>query len=210
MSSTPLNNGQGLEVQEMTVIETFFSGCEIGNAEQVSAAITLGVDVNRVNMFGVTGLIIAAQNNNCAVLKRLLENSTLDVNKRKVDGENYKSGATALHEACVKDNAKAVEMLCEDIRVITDGINMQTLGFGDTPLHCAVRNGSMSCIQALSKVDNIDWNVKNLAGNTPILVALKLKNLEISMMLAKIEGISLLCADRQGKTFEKIARLGAI
>ena len=76
LGAEPLNNGHGLlwKVKEMTVIETFFSACEIGNAEQVSAAITLGVDVNRVNMFGITGLIITAQNNNCAVLERLLQN----------------------------------------------------------------------------------------------------------------------------------------
>ena len=77
---------------------------------------------------------------------------------------------------------------------------------GETALHCAVFKNSVESLQALLTIPGIDLNIKNTAGDTPIVDAYKNYKTEAFKVLVAADGVDLTIKDRDGKTLEDLAR----
>ena len=52
----------------------------------------------------------------------------------------------------------------------------------------------------------VDWNIKNSAGDTPVMFCLKTNKIEMARCLINTPGVDLDTVDRDGKYLETIAR----
>ena len=60
--------------------------------------------------------------------------------------------------------------------------------FGQTPLHCAIHYSQVEVIKLLLEMDNIDENIRDNLGETPLSVARRLcssKREQICKMISK-------------------------
>ena len=90
---------------EMKNTQKFVTACYVNNLEEITRMISEGVDINGGDSkYGNTGLMMAMRNGNNEVLKILLSCSDI-----KIDLKN-KNGSTALHYACLHNQAKSVEL----------------------------------------------------------------------------------------------------
>ena len=49
----------------------------------------------------------------------------------------------------------------------------------------------MKCVELLSKDPRVNWNIRNVDGDTPIMVALKNKEIEMVKILVRTPGVHL-------------------
>ena len=61
-------------------------------------------------------------------------------------------------------------------------------------------------MEILSKDRRVDWNIKNSAGDTPVMFCLKTNKIEMARYLINTPGVDLDTVDRDGKYLETIAR----
>ena len=77
------------------------------------------------------------------------------------------------------------------------GLNLDVKSYGGKSVgHSAVSGFSLfysplKCVELLSKDPRVNWNVRNDLGETPIMVALKDKKMEMVKILLKTPGVSL-------------------
>merc|ERR1719342_1701149 len=62
------------------------------------------------------------------------------------------------------------------------------------------------CVEMLSRDRRVDWNIKNSAGDTPVMFCLKTNKIEKARCLINTPGVDLDTVDRDGKYLETIAR----
>ena len=62
------------------------------------------------------------------------------------------------------------------------------------------------CLELLSGDRRVDWNMKNSAGETPVMFCLKTNKIEMARCLINTPGVDLDTVDRDGKYLETIAR----
>ena len=62
------------------------------------------------------------------------------------------------------------------------------------------------CVEILSRDRRVDWNIKNSAGDTPVMFCLKTNKIEMARCLINTPGVDLDTVDRDGKYLETIAR----
>ena len=61
-------------------------------------------------------------------------------------------------------------------------------------------------VEILSRDKRVDWNIKNSAGDTPVMFCLKTNKIEMARCLINTPGVDLDTVDRDGKYLETIAR----
>ncbi|KAL2650556.1 hypothetical protein R1flu_018684 [Riccia fluitans] len=71
-------------------------------------------------------------------------------------------GHTALHLAATQNNADLVSLLVRHPKI---SLNEGDTEYGMTPLHCAIRTGSMAAFSALMKVNGINVNATLVRGD---------------------------------------------
>ena len=77
------------------------------------------------------------------------------------------------------------------------GLNLDVKSYGGKSVgHSAVSgfsvfDSSLKCLELLSKDPRVNWNVRNYRGETPIMVALRKKEMEMVKILLKTPGVSL-------------------
>ena len=144
-------------------------------------------NINAVDSFGDTALIIAVQNREDDVMKCLIENGA-DVN---LPG---KSGSTPLTIAVSKNRIDIVDYLLEK----GANVNLADADNGDTPLTIAIGNGFENMTSHLiEKGANI--NNENEIGQTPIMYAVENLREEAVKKLIRA-GAHLDYRDTEGKT----------
>ena len=62
------------------------------------------------------------------------------------------------------------------------------------------------CVELLSQDRRVMWNIKNSAGETPVMSCLKNNRTEMARCLINTPGVDLETVDRDGKHLETIAR----
>ncbi|XP_078490131.1 uncharacterized protein LOC778910 isoform X1 [Ciona intestinalis] len=110
------------------------------------------VDIEKINLEGVTALHVAVQNNSINVLKQLLQHGA------NIDVKDNKSGRSALIYAIESDNVIIVELLLEQGASVCE----QTYS-GDTALHIASGRAVQSIIRLLLRkgADATNRNLPN-------------------------------------------------
>lgn len=125
-----------------------------------------GIKIDERNKFGETPLFYAAQRQNIKMVKTLLDKGA-DVNNVNEDGH------TAIYQAVRSDNQEFLDLL---LRANAD------VNLGMTSLHSAVLNDNIDIVKKLiNKETNVD--VLNEYGNTPLAIAMRQGNVEISELL---------------------------
>ena len=65
--------------------------------------------------------------------------------------------------------------------------------------------GSVECVELLADEEGVEWNEKNMVGNTPLLTAMRENNTELVKTLLKIPSVDINVKDRHGKCLLKLA-----
>nr|XP_018667617.1 transient receptor potential cation channel subfamily A member 1 homolog isoform X1 [Ciona intestinalis] len=95
--------------------------------------------------------------------------------------------ATALHYACDKGHAVAVQLLlkCKDIQLEVKDIR------GSTPLHEAAQHGHLNVVELLLLHGNKSMlMMKDRSGNTPLIMACRNGYCEVAEALLKVAGVA--------------------
>ena len=150
--------------ENLSLLTLFIEACKSGNTEKIAACLTLEVNIDCADQNGMTGLMICAGWDHCYAMEVLLNNQpTPNVNLK-----NY-TNDTALHFACILKNHRAVTRLCSVPGVQLNAVNDD----GWTPLLSAVTGGSVNVIKFLVQVPGVELNVKDKAGDSSVMAALK-------------------------------------
>ena len=144
-----------------------------------------------------TPLLSAIQGGNLSVCKVLIEEYKADVNCSDDDG------ITPLHLACTLGYLEICRFLCkyesEKDALDKDGLR--------SPLLCAILGGNLNVSKLLVEEHNVNVNLSNVYGTTPLHLASGLGHLEICKFLCKyvLEKNTL---DNYGKTPHDLAVSG--
>ena len=139
---------------EMAVNETLWENCRGGNITEVRRSLENdGADPNSVQAEGstMTCLMIAADYDHAEVVSLLLDQPTVEVNRR---GDHLNS--TALHWACLNNSDAALRRLLS-----ATGLDVNPLDeLNRTPIMMVVLFGSTECVRLMSEVAEVDLDCK--------------------------------------------------
>ena len=78
--------------------------------------------------------------------------------------------------------------------------------YGWTPAHAAVWGGGVECVELLAGAEEVPWNQKDQDGDTPLMLALKWRRLDIAKVMLQCPRVDVTVADDNGQTPEMWAR----
>ena len=117
--------------------------------------------------------------------------------KRSGPSHTFAEGSTAFQMACASKQDFLMKILMEHPRIELNRVNVD----GDAAVHFAARRGNIFIIdQLLAAGDNIQWNIKNNFGYTPLHVAVLNNQSAIVEKLLTIKTIIADEKDNDGKT----------
>lgn len=157
-----------------------------GRLDEVRSRLYWGHDVNTRGTTGYTPLITAAIQNDADLVKVLLANGA-EVDAFSIEGIG---GYTALHMAVHKQNTTIIEMLLRhgaNIDAVHKRLDLRD-DLSVTPLQLAIIGGNIDLVEFLLQ-HGANVNGKNLAGDTPLHMALVLQKTEIADLLRKHGGM---------------------
>jgi ankyrin repeat protein len=142
----------------------------IGSTKLVESLLTIHkvdpnvtwMDEDSHNPHGLTPIMIAAQKGHGSVVRLLLDDKSIQLNKTHDFG-------TALSLAAANGFRDIVEMLMVDGRIDINQKNRKE----NTPLSLAAKDAHEDVVEALLKSDTIDANCRDYRGRTPLLKAAK-------------------------------------
>ena len=136
-----------------------------GDTERVLGLLGSETNIEAVDRFGITPLLVASAHGHVEVAKALLD-SGANVNNKRIP-------YTALHVAAVEGHAEVVELL------VASGADTDIPGYRNyTPLHLAARHGHIDIVRhLLSSGAEIDPLSKR--GTTPLARASDMGELEV-------------------------------
>ena len=165
-----------------TLLITFVKTCD--NPDIFKLLIEAGADINAIDEFDMTPLMIAVKDKKVEIIKHLLSIASIDVNIQSTFSK------TALMFAFDSKNIEIIEMLLNDTRV---DVNIQDK-YGKIALMYALDLKNNEIIKnVISKLNNIN-------GKTALMNAFDSKNIEIIKMLLEDEHIDVNIQDKNGKT----------
>ena len=175
----------------------FILYCEKNNIEKVKFYLNLGANVNFKFNYYYSALYYAVKHNSEELLEVILSHPDVDVNIRCTKGN------TPLTDACERGNVNIVRRLCQ-VREINPNI---TTKFKETALSYAIYRNDIECVKILSTLTHIpvDWNIRNIFGEYPIIMSLKYSEIEIFQILLSAPGIDLSVTDDRGRSIAYIA-----
>lgn len=130
-----------------------------GHVSAVEELLSFGANPDNDNPRGISPLMMASVQGHCQVVDILINHhASLDVTN--IDG------ATALHFAVSYQHPTIVKLL------VDRGADPNKLSnIGKSPLHISASKGNLSLIQNLLSSKNIQINIKDANGSTPLMLA---------------------------------------
>ena len=178
---------EDLDLKEYLVEIREFIRTGNGHEECVKELIQAGADVNAVNAWQETPIVLAAGKGlNHSV--DLLIKSAADVNAVDI------SGCTALVNASREGHEHSVDSL---IQAGAD-VNRKTVK-GDTPLLLATTNGHNKCLELLIN-SGADANITDVHGRTSLMIAAHRGHADCLKLLLKLKGAGVNGVDNDGNT----------
>lgn len=172
--------------------------CEAGNSSIVSRLVEEeGLDINyQDEMFGNTAAHMASYEGHTECVRILAETGRVDWNKRS------KWGRTPLLRALLEGHSDIVDIIVQQPNI---DYNVKAED-GDTLAQAAVWGGNVKCVETLAAQESFDsWNVPNMHEDTPIMMALKEHNTEISEILLRCPRVDLDVVDADKKHLEELS-----
>jgi len=147
-----------------------------GREEAVKLLILRGAFIDLQNRVGKTALISAVEGGFMNIVVFLCEHGA-NVNITMLEG------ATGCHMAA----GQGFDMILQSLAKFGAYLNARDEE-GETPLHWAVREGKKNTIFVLLQHGTFGMNIPNEDGETPLDLALELREAEIVGMLSKVSG----------------------
>ncbi|XP_065210396.1 uncharacterized protein Patsas [Planococcus citri] len=145
--------------------------CRKGHSRIVALLLHAGVDINTVDLKGLTPLMTACiygRINTCVFLLGMGARHHL------VDS----NGDTAAHWATYKGHSDVIRVL------INAGVDLQKVdNFGSTPLHLACIHGHLYCVRVLCEMRKLNLEIRDKNGKTPLMLAKNHQHFEIVKLL---------------------------
>ena len=163
--------------------EQFVAMCKQGDLEGVEDALLGGKDVNSIDGYGRTGLMLALEGRHTAVARLLLLRNGIDINICDT------LGRTALHYAARKaENSEFLSTLLR--RPELTNVDLKTFS-GMTPLWLAVYNRTTLCVQILLNDSRTNPN----KTGSPVLMGRHGSPIMWAVKINFVAGVELLLAD---------------
>ena len=141
-----------------------------------------GVDWNSKDLLGFSAIMIAVKYLYLDILEILLAVPDIDVNCYNKDG---------------KDLAEiAIEIAIDRQSVFVNANGKQIVN----------DNLTVKCIEMLSKDTRVNWNNKNVNGETPVVSVVRENNVELAKILLQVPSVDLEITSKDGSSLEQIAR----
>lgn len=157
---------------------------ELGNFQCVEKILASGFDFSQVEEeTGNTLAIIACKTNNADMISLLMEEGA-DFSFANAEGNS------AMHYAAMETSGVAISHLLTHSKAARCGVNEKSLlainNNGDTPLHCAAKEGLELKIDLLApNAMEQSMKMQNSDGMTPFLIACSMNYLELAGALLK-------------------------
>lgn len=136
-----------------------------------------GLDINAENTIHLFPLSAALSNNDINVLKLLLDDPNININR-----QDSLSGSTAIMDAAYSNKPEHLEVLLQTSEI---NINIKN-NWGLTALMYATNEGHVNIVRELLKTENIDIGIEDASGKT----ALDLAREGVARMNVKLDAIS--------------------
>ena len=174
-----------------TVEEVFLTAIREEDLEKIKACITLGVNVNVRDKYGLPALFRACHN--YYIFELFLAQPNIDVN---IKYEEYNdTHETVLMSAISVNNANVVRRLCQ---VPGIDLNFQNL-LGHSAASLAILDENKEILDILIAVPGINWNIKNNSGWSPLTIAVQFCNVEVLRILIRIPTLDFSVLNPDGK-----------
>jgi ankyrin repeat protein len=150
------------------------AACYARNTEIISLLLTKdGIDVNEGNDGGNTPLRIAVKNDLVEAVKSLLARADVDPNIRNPSGRTALCDAVSRLRPGINCRFEPEALEMSKILLERDDIDVNLGGDyeGRTALSWACINGCLELVDLILKKDNIDPNVRDNTGRTPLVEA---------------------------------------
>ena len=148
----------------MTLNEQLHDACEEGNLSLAKAAVSGGADVNNLDSYGLTPIMVAMWKKQQPVIKWLLSVETLNTNI----GQNVHNDNTCLHFACAWSDSDIVR---EVVRRSEGGRVNQVNTYHYTPVQEAVSRGNVGGVVGMMGDERVDWGVTDKEGRSLLEMA---------------------------------------
>lgn len=123
---------------------------------------------------GVTAAYVAARVGNTEVIRSLAATGLVDWSKGNLWGN------TPLHVALLWGHSDVAEIITKQENL---NLSLKTKA-GNTFALVAVRGGSARCVELLAEKENYNgWNIPDVTGDTPLMLAIKWEMKEILQVL---------------------------
>jgi ankyrin repeat protein len=178
-------------LSESEANQALIKAAKNADKERIQALLQLpAVNINIVDDEKNTALHLAIKGSNEEIVKMLLK-----ANNINLELKNHQFGHTPLHEAIHGGNLKIITTL------IAQGADVNATSgiFYETPLFLAVIMGDQAASKALLSVSNIDVNISNNQGSTPLHSAVS-RDDEVLVKLLLTKGARKNISNLQGKT----------
>jgi ankyrin repeat protein len=182
---------------EPDAVERFFKAAAEGDHATIEALLADGVDINVTNRQRRTAILVAAMNQHLDLVERLAA-AGADIDKQ--DETNF----NPFTYACVQNDLPLARLM---IRAGTDVDRLTR--FGGVGLHPAAEKGYVELVRELLETTDINVNLTNWVGWTPLLEAVILNDggpaqQEIVKLLLD-HGANPRMTDKYGKTPRELA-----
>jgi len=168
--------------------------CEYGHLDIVQMLLAYAnVDVNALDQFGNTPLMLASMKDRREVVKVLLKQKNINVNQQDV-----KVGLCAIECASMSNNKEIVKLLLKNENI---AVNQQD-NIGATALMWASFHGYKKVVKMLLQHKDINVNQEDKFGSTALMWACKSKysNKKCVKMLLQHKDINVNLRDKTGRT----------
>ena len=146
---------------------------ENGDMGAVQYLLEHGANVNSMNQFGQTPLMLACMENRLTIVQLLLDNGS-DIHARE------ESGATSLMLACKVGHCQVTQYL------LKRGANVDIVDHDSrTPLFYAALGGHLNVVQCLCNLD-ADINARDECGETPMMAAAQYEHMHVAKYLLEL------------------------
>jgi len=179
--------------------DSWFGAMDANDLPTLQALVRGGADVNAINARGSTALMLAASKGQTEIARWLIE-AKANVNYTVAQTGHFQ-GRTPLINAAMTNHPAVVELLLDA------GAHSEPMDHLGWPVaHYAAYGGCTDCLRALKQRGfNIDFAVPGNRGETPIMVAARMGQIETIRALIEL-GANPRAKDRQGENVYSWAR----
>jgi ankyrin repeat protein len=188
---------EGEQMTDEESLDRYFAAAEHGDISTIERCLADGVDIDVTNRRRRTAILVAAINRHYDVVEKLIS-AGADIDKQ--DETNF----NPFTFGCVQNDVELVRMM---IRAGTDVDRLTR--FGGVGLHPAAEKGYVELVRELLETTDINVNLTNWVGWTPLLEAVILndggpRQQEIVKLLLD-HGANPQMTDKYGRTPRELA-----